>query len=208
MIRSLPTLKIILLSITLYLSLTSCAHAGAENSEFEEQQFLFLIEEAYTQEKGEWQVSFVSQYFDRQKLREFEYEEGEREEKKIITDQWFWITELEYGLTDWLQVEMEVPFGHLRKRIIEDNTTTHLDEIGIGDVETGISMRLFEENDAQWWSGTVSTCLTAIFPTGDWEKDMGTDHFGWEASISISKMLNECVIHLKGGIAATNDARE
>lgn len=201
-IRKLPLiLKIALIGIVL--RITPAAMAIADEEEIESavrHEFLFMIEEAYTQEKGQRQVCFTSQYMDRKKSKE-------GNELKI-TDQWQWMTEIEYGLSDWLQLEVEVPFANVHKKTIEDSETTHLDKAGIGDVETGIRIRLSEENEGRWWSPTVSAGFELTWPTGYWQKDLGTDRYGWEANLSLSKTIDNWAYHLTGGFGMTDDARE
>ena len=79
---------------------------------FQGQQFTFMSQEAYTQEKDSWQVSFTSQYLDRKTSRE--------SDDVTLTSQWEWTAEVEYGLTDWLQFEAEIPFTHVKHKTTED----------------------------------------------------------------------------------------
>ena len=192
------TLVFVLLAI-LAGSFSSRVFADDED-ESEGQEFLFMTEGAYTQEKGRWEVSFTSQYLE----REISKEGGEVKQK----NQWQWITEIEYGFSDWLQFEAEVPFEHVHKKTTEAGTTTHLGESGLGDIGTGIRVRLFEEDDDQWWSHTVSAGFELSWPSGRWRKDLGTDRFGWEASLSMSKTLDKWAYHLMGGFGMIDDARE
>lgn len=172
----------------------------ADEHEFEGQQFLFLTEDAYTQEEGEWQVSFVSQYSERKRSKE-----GDEKKQK---DRWQWITEIEYGLTDRLQFEVGIPFAHVDKKTTEDGTTTHLSETGISDIETGMRLKLFDEDQSKWWSSTVSAGFGIAWPSGRWRKDLGTDRFGWETNLAMSKTSERWAYHLAGGFGMVDGARE
>jgi hypothetical protein len=196
-----PSLTSTIVSIGIVLSIGSCyvIFAGESQEEPEGQQFLFMNEDAYTQEKDQWQLSFTSQYQDRKKTKD-------GDEVKI-KDQWQWVTEAEYGLSEWFQINMEVPFLSVHKVTIEDGEATHLDKAGIGDVETGVRIRLIEEDD-QWWQPTVSAGFGLSWPTGQWRRDLGTDSYGWEANLLLSKTTDKWAFHLSGGFGMTDDARE
>jgi hypothetical protein len=197
-----PSLILTILSTGIVLSVdfNSVAFADKVQDEFEGQQFLFLITEGYNQEQDELQVSFTSRYMDRQRL-----EEGDEIKTK---NQWEWTTSVEYGLWDWLEFEVEIPFSHIHKQTTEDGETTNLDEAGISDIETGICINLFEEEQDKWWSHTISAGFEVSWPSGRWRKDLGTDQFGWETNLVMSKTTDKWAYHLLGGFGTTNDARE
>lgn len=191
--------KVVSIGIILGVGSNSIALAGDSQEEFEGQQFLFMNEDAYTQEQDQWQLSFTSQYLDRKKTRE-------GDEVKI-KDRWQWITEAEYGLSEWLQVSLEVPFASVHNKTIEEGEATHLDKAGIGDIETGVRIKWLEEDD-QWWQPTVSVGFGLSWPTGRWRHDLGTDRYGWEANLLFSKTTEKWAYHLSGGFGMTDDARE
>ncbi len=168
------------------------------DSEFKGQQFLFMTKEGYSREKGEFQISFTNQYKVRKRIKE-----GDEIKRK---NQWWWITEIEYGLSD--RLETEIPFEHIHKRTIEDGSTTNLSETGIGDVGTGISLRLTGEERHKWWSHTISTGFVLLWSTGRWRKELGTDQFCWETNLAISKTFDKWAYHFTGSFGITDDARE
>ncbi len=192
--------KFISLAVAFLLCALCSASGDIEKEEFEGQEFLFLTEEAYTQQKGQWQISISSQYFERKKSKE-------ADEVKL-RNQWQWTAEVEYGLSNWLQFEVEIPFQHVHKKTTEDDEITHLGETGISDVETGLKIKLFDENDDTWLSHTVSAGFELTWPSGRWRKDLGSDRIGWEACLSVSKTFDKWAYHLTGGFGFTNDARE
>ena len=196
----LATLKLVSIGIVLILGTSSITFADEAQEEFEGQEFLFMTEEAYTQEKGQWQLSFSTQYMDRKTTKE-------GDEVKI-KDQWQWIMEAEYGLSDWFQVSLEVPFASVHKKTMEDNETTDFNKAGIGDLETAIRLRLLEEDASKWWSPTATIGFELTWPTGHWRRDLGTDRFGWEGNLSLSKTVDKWAYHLTGGFGMTNDAKE
>lgn len=195
------TKKINLIICALFLSIgfNSIAFADETEEDSEGHQFLFIIEDAYTQEKDQWQLSFTSQYMDREITKE--------DDEVKIKDQWEWVMEAEYGLSECFQFTLEVPFGSVDKKTIEDDETTRLNKSGIGDIETGIKIKLSEEGD-QWWEPTVSLGFGVSWPTGDWKRDLGTDSYGWETNLLLSKTTDKWAYHLSGGFGMTNHARE
>jgi hypothetical protein len=196
----LSILTIVSVGIVLSAGFNSTVFAEEIQDEFEGQQFLFLMTEGYNQEEGELQVSFTSQYLDRQRSKE-----GDEVKTK---NQWEWITSVEYGLWDWLEFEVGIPFAHIHEQTTEDGETTNLDETGISDIETGIRIKLFEEEQDKWWSHTLSAGFEVGWPSGRWRKDLGTDQFGWETNLVLSKTTDKWAYHLLGGFGMTNDARE
>jgi hypothetical protein len=193
-------LKIVPISIVLSIGSHSTSFADEVQDEFEGQQFLFLTTESYNQEEGELQVSFTSRYSDRQRLKE-----GDEVKTK---NQREWVTSVEYGLRDWLEFEVEIPFAHIHKQTTEDGETTNLDETGISDIETGIRINLFKEEPDKWWSHTLSAGFEVSWPSGCWRKDLGTDRVGWETNLVMSKTTDKWAYHLLGGFGTTNNARE
>lgn len=193
-------LIIVPINIVLSVGFNSIAFADEGQDEFEGQQFLFLMTEGYNQEQGELQVSFTSRYMDRQRLKE--------DDEIKTKNQWEWTTSVEYGLWDWLEFEVKVPFSHIHKQSTEDGETTNLDETGISDIETSLRINLSEEEPDKWWSHTLSAGLEVSWPSGRWRKDLGTDQFGWETNLVLSKTTDKWAYHLLGGFGMTNDARE
>ena len=151
-----------------------------------------MTKEGYSREKGEFQISFTNQYKVRKRIKE-----GDEIKRK---NQWWWITEIEYGLSD--RLETEIPFEHIHKRTIEDGSTTNLSETGIGDVGTGISLRLTGEERDKWWSHTISTGFVLLWSTGRWRKELGTDQFCWETNLAISKTFDNIDITLRDAITS------
>ena len=107
-LRKNPAFKPVLLLACLALPLSpALADDDDEDEEGEQHETLFLIEEAYTQEEGEWQIGFA--------LEQSLDGESERE----------WELEIEYGLTERLQAEVEI-------EIEEEDGETEVEDIGIG----------------------------------------------------------------------------
>ncbi len=178
----------------------------------EKQQFLFMVEQAYLQEQGEWQVSFSTQYLDEKKSREIEYENEERYDTLKIKNEWQWVAAIEYGIYDWMQLEVEIPFVNVRRKTVLDadgvTTSSYLDKTGIADVEAGLMFKLSKEDPDKWWATSISLGLGGAFPTGNWKKDLGTDRYGWETQLSLSKVIDKFVAHLNGGMGMVNNAKE
>lgn len=172
------------------------AHGREADKDFEEQQFLFMLEEAYTQEVQEWQVGSSLAYFDHQ----VSIEGSERK----VKDLWSWETEIEYGLQEGLQIELEIPFQDLSTR--EDGETTRNHDVS--DIELGVGVRLLEEEIDSLWFPTLTLSVGAVLPTGDWREGLGSDHLGWETQLAASKVIGDFVVHVLGGVGFTDDAKE
>jgi hypothetical protein len=181
--------------------------------ETREQQFLFLIDEAYLQEKGLWQLTLGTEYWSHQRESESEMDDGTPETTTQTRNLWRSYAEVEYGLADWLQLEFEVPYSHLSQDTTEDDgsstSSEHLSEWGIEDVSAGLAVRLMKEEDDIWWKPTLSFWGEAKMPTGDWEKGLGTDRWGWETGAAASKFLTEqYIVHLSLSLGQTQNALE
>ena len=176
-----------------------CVQAFAmEEDEYAEQDFLFLLEEAYTQDQGEWQFSLSLGYFDN-------LEEEETDEQAVVdkrTDLWAGLLGVEYGITDRLQIELELPY--LRQEIEEADETSR--DSGIGDVEFALGYALIEEqrNAPQLTAG-----LEVVAPTGDEDNGLGAGAWGWGPFVALSKqVIPKLYLHANLAYQMTNDAEE
>ncbi len=107
------------------------AVASEPEDEFEGQEILFLLEEAYTQEKGEWQIgTSLSQSL-----------EG--------PDERGWELEVEYGFTDRLQLFVELPM-----------VDGPFNSGGIGDPEIGLDYAILKDTGGSMPEFTVGAALT------------------------------------------------
>ena len=178
------------------------------------QQFLFMNNNAYNQEKNEWQATFTTQYLSRQKSREVEYEEdGTRVDTLKIRNELQWVAELEYGLTDWLQVQIEMPYRHVEKKTIEesedgDSSTERLNRTSLSDVTAGFQIGLFKEDQGKWWLPTLAIESNATLPTGNWKNDMGSGRYGFDAGILLSKTIDKFTVHANVGGGYVDGSRE
>ncbi len=130
--------------------------AEERDDEAQEQDFLFLLEEAYVQEKGEWQVGIAWDRTIGATSDSFEFE-------------------VEYGLTDRLQVAMELP-------VVNDD-----DASGVGDLEFALDYALLKDEGALAPEFTIGA--GAIAPTGGDGTGSGT--WGYETSVRVSKQIAE-----------------
>ncbi len=168
-----------------------------EEDEYEEQDFLFFLEEAYTQEKGEWQFSLSVGYFDN--LVE---EETDEEIVDKRTDLWTGFLGVEYGITDRLQIELELPY--LRQRIEEGDETNR--DNSVGDTEFAVGCALIEEDRElpQLMAG-----LEVIAPTGNEDVGLGSGAWGWGPFVAVSKqVIPKLYFHANLAYQITNNAEE
>lgn len=187
----------ILLLISCISSICFCAMAEDKG---EGQDFIFLAESAYTEQKGCWQIGIGSEYHSHKNTIE-----GDERKKESL---WIWTTELEYGLEDWLQFEVEIPFGSLDRKTIEDGETSRLRKAGIMDVESCLRIRLFKEDSEDFFSPTVSTSFSVTWPSGNWRRGLGTDTYGFGWGLSLSKTMGDWAYHIGAELELANDTRE
>ena len=164
-------------------------HGGGHGHEFHE--VLLTADTAYLQEQNTWQVSVISDY---------------RMDKAIehgSEDEWELILEAEYGITDWLQLLLEVPYIKVEEK--EDNHADHEDQ-GPGDVIVGLDFLLHEEEGSDWFNPTVAVGAALSLPTGDAPDDPGHDTVGWEVQIVASNTIDEFSLHFGAGFGKFSDA--
>ncbi len=198
---------IALMSVVLGIGSSSIVMADEEG---EGQEFLYMLEEGYVMERGKYGVSLSAQYMDGKKSREVEYEGGDREDTLKIKGEWCWVFGVEYGFLDWLTIEVETPFVHIDKTTSKEEdsrTVTELDKTGIGDVEVGFKVRVFE-NDKDSYIPATSLGFKMSLPTGNWKKDLGSDHLGFELGLALSKTLEKFAYHLNLAGGYVDNARE
>lgn len=172
----------------------------SEHREDEGQEFLFLLDEAYLQYQGQWQVEFQSEYLSGKKTIE-----GDEKTKQSM---WQWTAAAEYGLTDWLQFEIEVPFASVYRKTIDDGEITRLEKAGIADIETSLKLRLFEEQENELLSPMISAVFSINWPSGSWRRGLGCDVYGFGWGLCFSKTMENWAYHINVELGIANDARE
>lgn len=152
------------------------AVASDTENEFEGQEMLFLLEEAYTQEKGEWQIGVsLGQTLEGADERQWEFE-------------------LEYGLTDRLQIFAELPLRDSRSG-------------GIGDPEIGLDYALLKDSGDNIPEFTIGAALTV--PVGDNNSGPGNGGVGYQLSARLSKALTtDFFVHALAEYEAVPNARQ
>lgn len=128
-----------------------------DGDEPEQQEALFVLEEAFTQEEGEWQIGLA--------LSQSMEEGSERE----------WEAEIEYGLTERLQIEAEFEFEQ------------ESGENEIGDIELGLAYAVVESEASGEPEVTIGAAV--LIPSGDGEGD--ASGLGFELSLAASQEVTE-----------------
>jgi opacity protein-like surface antigen len=142
------------------------AKAEEANPEPTEHEALFILEGAYTQEDGEWQVGIaLTQSLERGNERE-------------------WEAEVEYGITDRLQIEAEFELEQ------EDGRTE------FGDASLGASYAVLEGAGAT--RPEVAVKATLVFPTGDQSGNATGVGFGLGLGIS-QQLRSNLFAHFEAG---------
>lgn len=155
-----------------------------EDVEVEEDDFLFVLNEAYTQHKNELQIkvgySFTSA---REVERSFEWEDRKRtiakERKRSSTSQYF--LEIEYGITDRLQIEMETAYVSVREHSFDEGGNQYS---AFDDLELGVAYGILKE------TGLIPAITLGVqlrLPTGSRGDEIGEDRVGYGTSLAVSK---------------------
>ncbi len=149
----------VVFAICLCVAVLSGTAAQATDDEDEGHDFLFLVEEAYTQEDGEIQLTAA--------LHRSPLDDGG----------WMLGLSGEYGITDRLQAEVEVP-------VYLDSPGDEAD--GIGDLEVELAFAVIEESDTL---PQVTISAGVLVPTGDDSEGLGSGGWGYEAGLAVSRRL-------------------
>jgi len=149
--------------------------------------FLFLTDEAYVQEEGEWQFGVSIGYWD----RVADDDAGEDALQHSVSA----ALEIEYGITERLQIELELPYLSHKA---EETTAS-----GIGDAEVGSGYAIVRETDSL---PAVTAGIEFSLPTGDEDRDMGAGAWGYEGFVAVSKHISDLFLHASISYGRTDDA--
>ena len=154
------------------------AVASAQGSGRDEQpiQELFVGETVFVQDRGETQLTWS---FDGRKNA------GEKS--------WAATQVVQYGLTDWLELDAELPF-------VNGSESTALRHAGLGDGEVGILVGLARDVRA----GALSIGARVRLPTGDESTGHGEGETVPEAIIIFGKAFGRAQVHASGEVGFAN----
>ena len=195
--------KSMLVSILALVLLTTSVNAQGDPDRWT-QEFLFVLDDAYTQAAGQWQVSGEGGYLQNRRTSE---RRGGTRVTTDTDDYWHAAAKVAYGLTDTIQANLYVPYGHIKTQQTIGATTTKLDSDGIGDVTTGLTFKLMDQ-DHNNWLPTLAATATAIFPTSDKDEGIGKDAYGWRAGLAASKAVDDFFWHGNAAYGRSDDTRE
>lgn len=187
----------ILGSASLLLGLNSIDLAG-DIGKKEKLDFLFLLEEGYTQHQGELQINTGCEYAE-SKGAELEIDEdGEIEEKQQKKKIWRTPLGFEWGITDRLEAGIDMSFIFERRDYTAITTgnqnTEHVKSFE--DMELGLRYLLLKES-GRWPAITAGYAYQ--LPTGDHDKELGAQNSGHEVGVAMSKDLGRWVGHFNLG---------
>ncbi len=202
---------------------TGFSRAAAEETKrtYEEQDFLFLNEEGYNQDQFEIQVNTGFEFFkNKQKEREFELEieedeveiEEEREAKRLRR-----IAiplELEVGIFDWWEMEVETAYEQVIERSVEINQTgnkSRQEHDHFQELEYANNFQIVREGTH---TPAVKAGMGFVFPTGNVkEREIQTRRVGYEWNLAASKgfklqrLPGRLVLHANTGFGITPHAQ-
>ncbi len=91
--------------------------------------------------------------------------------------------EVNYGVTDKLQVSVLMPIGFSQVQGVGTN-------VGLGDTELGVKYRFMDADDWGWKPG-IAFAPTVTLPSGIEERGLGAGHFQVSLPIWLSKDFNK-----------------
>ena len=148
-------LPILLASATFCFAQTREAEPGGHEEKPEQLiNELFVGENVYVQDKGEWVFVGAGSFSKNSDEKEWELE-----------------GELKYGLTDRLQLSGEVPLVY----VDPDGGDSHF---GVGDLTLAANYNFIQEDR---WAVAVRSAF--VLPTGASSRDLGGGEFVWEPSL-------------------------
>ena len=180
--------------VSLLLILTGISYAQSETGDPAndagrwQQNYLFMLKDAYLLAPGETRVSVEGSYWQNRQYREIEAGST----KRVDRDQFMGVLALERGLIPGLQADISLPFGYAKN--YSETTDTILEKGGIGDLRGGLALELAQQDHTSWLP-TVSTRLGAIAQLADWERGFDKGAWGWEGSLLASKAFDDFFWH-------------
>ncbi|MCP4454716.1 MAG: hypothetical protein GY809_24920, partial [Planctomycetes bacterium] len=169
------------------------------------QEFLFMLDDAYTQAAGQWQVAGEVGYLQNRRT-------SETFGASLVTtdtdDLWTAAAKVAYGLTDAIQANLYVPYGHITTQsTTAGGPPSRLNRSGFGDVSAGLTFKLMDQ-DHDSWLPTLAATATAVFPTSDKDEGIGKDAYGWRAGLAASKAVDDFFWHGNAAYGRSNNTRE
>lgn len=182
--------KAVLMSMA---ALTLCGGVRADEDEEHEvnQQMLFFMDSAYVEEHGEIELNLTSVF------------QTDEDEDGVEAKGWANVLELEYGLTKWLELEVEVPWLWAEVEFAGQDESVS----GLGDVELGAIFQILREEEGSILP-TVALGFEASLPTGDYKDGLGKDTTTYGIGLNASRKVNNWFFHLAGAFEWATDAKE
>ena len=138
---------------------------------------------AYTLKQGEFEIDLVSSFVD------FTDQENTINVAGIVA-------ELEYGITDRIMVELEIPYLYRSPEL--DNKEVY----GIGDIELEIKWLMYDQPSI--FSAALG--IGSSFLIGDEGKKLGSEGTELEMFLALSKHLDWLDLHLHGELELAEGA--
>jgi hypothetical protein len=196
--------KSLLVSILVLVLLTTGVNAQQDPDRWT-QEFLFMLDDAYTQAAGQWQVAGEVGYMQNRRTTETF---GPSLVTTDTDDLWTAAAKVAYGLTDAIQANLYVPYGHITTQsTTAGGLPTRLNRSGFGDVAAGLTFKLMDQ-DHDTWLPTLAATATAVFPTSDKDEGIGKDAYGWRAGLAASKAVDDFYWHGNAAYGRANNTRE
>jgi predicted porin len=195
--------KSLLVSILALVLLATSVNAQGDPDRWT-QEFLFMMDDAYTQAAGQLQVGAELGYLQNRRTSE------RRGGARVTTDTdelWQAAAKVAYGLTDTIQANLYVPYGHIKTQRTTPGVTDKSHRYDFGDVTTGLTFKLMDQ-DHNNWLPTLAATATAVLPTSDRDSGMGQDAYGWQAGLAASKAVDDFFWHGNVAYGRSDDTRE
>jgi hypothetical protein len=139
---------------------------------------------------------------------------GKLEVAEINRDTYMPLVVARYGINDWMEFEVNVPYVFRSERMVEGpqgvESTHRVRDNGIGDITAGLFTHILRESDLAWMPDTVLS-VRGKFPTGrdpfglrtdregnPTELATGSGFWGFSSGFSMVKTLDPAVLFLSG----------
>ncbi|MCF7972700.1 MAG: transporter [Phycisphaerae bacterium] len=196
--------KSLVVSILALVLLTTSVNAQ-EDSDRWTQEFLFMLDDAYLQAPGQLQTSVDAGYMQNRRTAEYV---GSNLSTTDTDDFWKANLKLAYGLSEGIQANLNVPYGHIKTQgTFAGGAPSQLNRYDFGDVTAGLSLRLMDQDHNNWLPSLAAT-LTAVLPTSDKDAGIGKDAYGWKAGLAASKAVDDFFWHGNVAYGHLDNTRE
>jgi Putative MetA-pathway of phenol degradation len=191
-----------------------------QHRESERPSRLLRLEEAYNQDRGEWQLRVQTEYVERTERETEETGPTTIERTNSTINTVLSTFSIEYGITEQLEFDISLPFVITRdtetgmrefdSEILTSSENVNFDDSGLGDLELGFSLAITEESgrDQPQLLPAVTLSLGVSVPTADESDGFGAGTVLANAGLALTKSFGPYYATANVEFAAGDRIRE